>query len=81
MHYTNGPAIYLTSAGNYFLFTASGCHRYHSIGIYITFWAVAADGNHDAKRAALDLDLRRPVKPRWPEFDRDLGGKPAGMPV
>ncbi|VCU63815.1 hypothetical protein [Pseudomonas synxantha] len=42
---------------------------------------VAADRNHDAKRAALDLDLRRPVKPRWPEFDRDLGGKPAGMPV
>ncbi|AZE68999.1 hypothetical protein SAMN05216475_4573 [Pseudomonas synxantha] len=27
------------------------------------------------------FDLRRPVKPRWPEFDRDLGGKPAGMPV
>ena len=44
---------------------------------------VAADGNHDAQRAARDLafDLRRPVKPRWPEFDRDLGGKPAGMPV
>ena len=21
---------------------------------------------HDAKRVALDLDLRRPVKPRWP---------------
>ncbi|QXH81075.1 hypothetical protein [Pseudomonas salmasensis] len=44
-----------------------------------------ANGNHDAKRVALDLDLafdlRRPVKPRWPEFDRDLGGKPAGMPV
>ncbi len=45
--------------------------------------AIAAEGNHDAKRAALDLalDLKRPVKPRWPEFDRDLGGKPAGMPV
>jgi len=44
---------------------------------------VAANGNHDAKRAALDFafDLRRPVKPRWPEFDIDLGGKPAGMPV
>ncbi len=39
------------------------------------------NGNHDAKRAACDLDLRRPVKPRWPEFDGDLGGKPAGMPV
>ncbi|MGL6094127.1 MAG: hypothetical protein ACRC07_29225, partial [Pseudomonas paracarnis] len=30
----------------------------------------AIDGNHDAKRAALDLDLafdlKRPVKPRWP---------------
>ncbi len=52
-----------------------------AIGIYTTLWAVAADGNHDAKRAALDLDLKRPVKPRWPEFDRDLGGKPAGMPV
>jgi hypothetical protein len=44
---------------------------------------------YDAKRAALDLDLdldlaldlKRPVKPRWPEFDMDLGGKPAGMPV
>ena len=48
---------------------------------------VLANGNHDAKRAALDLaldldlDLRRPVKPRWPQFDSDLGGKPAGMPV
>ncbi len=54
-----------------------------AIGIYATLWAVAADGNHDAKRVALDLDLdfRRPVKPRWPEFDRDFGGKPAGMPV
>jgi len=31
--------------------------------------------------SAFDLDLRRPIKPRWPEFDRDLGGKPAGMPV
>ena len=30
----------------------------------------SGDANHDAKRAA--LDLRRPVKPRWPEFDRDL---------
>ncbi|NCE89597.1 hypothetical protein DK871_05645, partial [Pseudomonas sp. L13] len=42
--------------------------------------SVALNSNHDAKRAALDLafDLRRPVKPRWPEFDRDLGGKPAG---
>jgi hypothetical protein len=34
--------------------------------------AVAPTANHDAKRAALDLDLdlafdpRRPVKPRWP---------------
>ena len=28
-----------------------------SIGIYTTLWAVAADGNHDAKRVALDLDL------------------------
>jgi hypothetical protein len=46
---------------------------------------VVTPGNHDAKRAALDLaldlDLRRPVKPRWPDFDSDLGGKPAGMPV
>ncbi|PAM39553.1 hypothetical protein CEJ63_25250, partial [Acinetobacter baumannii] len=43
---------------------------------------VLANANHDAKRAALDLaldlDLRRPVKPRWPQFDSDLGGKPAG---
>ena len=50
---------------------------------------VGTDCNHDAQRAALDLDLdlafdldlRRPVKPRWPESDIDLGGKPAGMPV
>ena len=27
------------------------------LGIYITLWALAADGNHDAKRAALDLLL------------------------
>ena len=27
------------------------------IGIYTTLWVVTADGNHDAKRAALDLDL------------------------
>ena len=26
-----------------------------AIGIYATLWAVATDGNHDAKRAALDL--------------------------
>ncbi len=43
---------------------------YRGIGIYTTFQTVAADGNHDAKRVALDLafdlDLRRPVKPRWP---------------
>ncbi|RZI19021.1 hypothetical protein EUX57_27220, partial [Pseudomonas orientalis] len=25
-----------------------------------------ATRNHDAQRVALDLDLRRPVKPRWP---------------
>ncbi|PKH18260.1 hypothetical protein CIB54_19210, partial [Pseudomonas fluorescens] len=28
--------------------------------------SVAPNTNHDAQRAALDLDLRRPVKPRWP---------------
>ena len=28
-----------------------------AIGIYTTLQPVAADGNHDAKRAALDLDL------------------------
>ena len=27
------------------------------MGIYTTWWAVAADGNHDAKRVALDLAL------------------------
>jgi len=27
------------------------------------------------------FDLRRPVKPRWPEFDVEAWGKPAGMPV
>ncbi len=26
----------------------------------------------------LDLDLKRPVKPRWPESDVDVEGKPAG---
>ncbi|CAN2982364.1 hypothetical protein METHPM2_820005 [Pseudomonas sp. PM2] len=31
--------------------------RYRSIGIYTTLWAVAEDGTHDAKRAALDLLL------------------------
>ncbi|MCK3825621.1 hypothetical protein FW800_00305 [Pseudomonas sp. 910_23] len=34
---------------------------------------IATDGNHDAKRAALDLDLRRPVKPRWPKSMADCG--------
>ncbi|SUD45330.1 Uncharacterised protein [Pseudomonas fluorescens] len=29
-------------------------------------------------RFACDFDLRRPVKPRWPSSDFDLGGKPAG---
>ncbi|SDQ03940.1 hypothetical protein SAMN04490207_3946 [Pseudomonas gessardii] len=29
-------------------------------------------------RFACDFDLRRPVKPRWPSSDIDLGGKPAG---
>ncbi len=29
-------------------------------------------------RSACDFDLRRPVKPRWPSSDIDLGGKPAG---
>ncbi len=28
-----------------------------SIGIYTTLWVVTADGNHDAKRVALALDL------------------------
>ena len=32
-------------------------------------------------RRAFDFDLRSPRQPRWPEFDRDVGGKPAGMPV
>ncbi len=32
-------------------------HRYRSMDIYTTWWAVAADGNHDAKRVALDLAL------------------------
>ena len=57
-----------------------------SVGIYNSH--IVTVSNHDAKRAALDLDLdlllilgAGPVKPRWPEFDSDLGGKPAGMPV
>ena len=32
-------------------------------------------------RSAFDFDLRRPVKPRWPEFDIEAWGKPARMPV
>ncbi|MGN7445078.1 hypothetical protein, partial [Pseudomonas lactis] len=28
-----------------------------AIGIYTTLWVATANGNHDAKRAALDLDL------------------------
>jgi hypothetical protein len=38
---------------------------------------------YQAASFAFDLafDLRRPVKPRWPEFDIDLQGKPAWMPV
>ncbi|POM10705.1 hypothetical protein CUU62_24080 [Pseudomonas sp. WP001] len=39
---------------------------YRSIGNYTTFQTVAANGNHDAKRVALDLHLRRPAKPPWP---------------
>jgi len=36
-----------------------------------------------AASRAFDLafDLRRPVKPRWPEADIDSTGKPAWMPV
>jgi 23S rRNA C2498 (ribose-2'-O)-methylase RlmM len=30
---------------------------------------------------AFDFDLKRPVKPRWPEFDIEAAGKPAWMPV
>ncbi|WP_438869523.1 hypothetical protein, partial [Pseudomonas sp. L1(2025)] len=30
---------------------------------------------------AFDLDLKSPRQTRWPESDRDLGAKPAGMPV
>ena len=30
---------------------------YRGIGIYTTFQTVAANGNHDAKRVVLDLDL------------------------
>ncbi|KRC96608.1 hypothetical protein ASE33_25645 [Pseudomonas sp. Root9] len=32
-------------------------HRHRSIGIYTTLEVVAANGNHNAKRAALDLAL------------------------
>ena len=32
-------------------------------------------------RFACDFDLRRPVKPRWPSSDIDLGGNPAGRRV
>jgi len=50
----------------------------------------SAAGSHKKKQAgsqaasrAFDLafDLRRPVKPRWPEFDIDSAGEPAWMPV
>ena len=38
---------------------------------------------YQAASFAFDLafDLRRPVKPRWPEADIDSQGKPAWMPV
>jgi hypothetical protein len=32
-------------------------------------------------RFACDFDLKRPVKPRWPSSDIDLGGNPAGRRV
>jgi len=35
-------------------------------------------GYQAASRA---FDFGRPVKPRWPEFDIEACGKPAGMPV
>jgi len=39
-------------------------------------------GSQAASRAFdLAFDLRRPVKPRCPEFDIDSAGKPAWMPV
>ena len=43
--------------------------------------ACASETRSATRPPRFDFDLRRPVKPRWPEFDRDLGGKPAGMPV
>ncbi len=46
------PAIAVCQSANEAL-----THPYRSIGIYATLWAVATDGNHDAKRAALDLLL------------------------
>jgi len=38
---------------------------------------------YQAASRAFDLvfDLKRPVKPRWPEFDVEVWGKPARMPV
>jgi len=36
-----------------------------AIGIYTTEWTVAADGNHDAKRAALDLAPPRAMDGAW----------------
>ncbi len=46
------PAIAVCQSSNEAL-----THRYRSIGIYTTLWALTADGNHDAKRVALDLAL------------------------
>ena len=46
------PAIALVQSAHWPL-----THRRRSIDIYTTLWAVAAHGNHDAKRVALDLDL------------------------
>jgi len=34
-----------------------------------------------SQAASYAFDLGRPVKPRWPEFDVEAWGKPAGMPV
>ena len=50
-----------------------------------TSWLLQGSGS--AADLAVDLavdlafDLKRPVKPRWPEFDIEAAGKPAWMPV
>jgi len=70
---------------------STNCHGYTAIAAEVSTQLcrppVAADGNHDAKRVALDLALDLllilggPVKPRWPNAGLNswLTRRPAGL--